>query len=85
MQMVTEMYRPNLKENGSKLNRLAGRLLGALGVDTRSQMLLNSQKPNYNTAYTNSYSYSHMEIKSVLLNVERKKSEVLMARQRRIY
>lgn len=83
--MVTEMYRPNLKENGSKLNRLAGRLLGALGVDTRSQMLLNSQKPNYNTAYTNSYSYSHMEIKSVLLNVERKKSEVLMARQRRIY
>ncbi|MCK4953424.1 hypothetical protein KAS14_06545 [Candidatus Bathyarchaeota archaeon] len=79
------MYRPNLKENGSKLNRLAGRLLGALGVDTRSQMLLNSQKPNYNTAYTNSYSYSHMEIKSVLLNVERKKSEVLMARQRRIY
>lgn len=79
------MYRPNMKNISLKLNRLIGRLHRALGADNRSQKLLISQKSNNNTTYTNTYSHSHVEIKRILLNVERRKAEALMERTRRIY
>jgi hypothetical protein len=86
MDTVRKMFKLGVKEeSSSKLSRLTGKMMSALGIIWSLQAFLLPQGRAHNkTLYKHTYSSTHIEIKCAVLNVERKKSEALMKRRKHL-
>lgn len=80
--MVMKMYKP--KEKLKSLGRLAGKVLRLLRADREFQASLTGQeKIAHEATLVDIYQVSQKEIRSALLNAERKKAEAIEWQRRR--